>query len=76
MEKGDIVGYVEDTPIEAQISGSVRGILMEPMDVKKGFKCGDIDPRCVKAHCFSISDKSRAIGGGVLEAVMRGVNKR
>ena len=33
-------------------------------------KAGDIDPRGVAAHCFSISDKARAVGGGVLEAVL------
>ncbi len=33
-------------------------------------KIGDIDPRCRKEHCFSISDKARAIGGGVLEAIL------
>jgi xanthine dehydrogenase accessory factor len=33
-------------------------------------KIGDIDPRAVREHCFTISDKSRAVAGGVLEAVM------
>ncbi|MGL4738529.1 MAG: selenium-dependent molybdenum cofactor biosynthesis protein YqeB [Cellulosilyticaceae bacterium] len=72
---GDVVAYVDEMPIYAQIAGIVRGMLIGEMKVPVGFKCGDIDPRCVKAHCFSISDKSRAIGGGVLEAIMRGVVK-
>ena len=29
----------------------------------------DVDARCEEAHCYSISDKSLAVGGGVLEAV-------
>ena len=33
-------------------------------------KSGDIDPRPVKEHCYSVSDKARAIGGGVLEAIL------
>jgi xanthine dehydrogenase accessory factor len=33
-------------------------------------KIGDIDPRAVRENCFSISDKSLAIGGGVLEAAL------
>ena len=33
-------------------------------------KSGDIDPRCEKKHCLTISDKARSIGGGVLEAVL------
>ena len=31
-------------------------------------KIGDVDPRAVRSHCFSISDKALAVGGGVLEA--------
>lgn len=69
----DIVAYVDETPIRAILTGTVRGMLMGAMKVPQGFKCGDIDPRCVREHCFSISDKSRSIGGGVLEAIMRGV---
>jgi xanthine dehydrogenase accessory factor len=34
-------------------------------------KAGDIDPRCEAAHCFTVSDKALAIGGGVLEALLR-----
>jgi xanthine dehydrogenase accessory factor len=33
-------------------------------------KIGDIDPRAAREHCFTISDKSLAIAGGVLEAVL------
>ena len=33
-------------------------------------KIGDLDPRAKREHCFTISDKSLAIGGGVLEAVL------
>ena len=30
-----------------------------------------LDARCETSHCFTISDKARAIGGGVLEAVVQ-----
>ena len=33
-------------------------------------KAGDVDPRDVKAHCDTVSDKARAIGGGVLEGIL------
>jgi len=33
-------------------------------------KIGDLDPRTRRQNCFTISDKSLAIGGGVLEAVL------
>ena len=31
---------------------------------------GDIDPRPERGYCYEISDKARAIGGGVLEAIL------
>jgi xanthine dehydrogenase accessory factor len=48
----------------------VRGLLREGVEVKKGMKVGDVDPRGKKESCFTISDKARAIGGGVLEAIL------
>jgi xanthine dehydrogenase accessory factor len=53
----------------------VRGLLREGVEVKKGMKVGDIDPRGKREHCFTISDKSRAIGGGALEAILYWFNK-
>ena len=70
VEKGQCVAMVEGTPIYASISGIVRGMLQKGIKVKKGMKSGDIDPRCKKEHCFTISDKARSIGGGVLEAIL------
>lgn len=70
VAKGQIVGESGGVPIEAQMSGMVRGMLKEGIFVKPGMKCGDIDARCRREHCFTISDKARAIGGGVLEAIL------
>lgn len=70
VEKGDIVAYVNEIPIFAEINGIVRGMLQKDVNVFKGMKSGDIDPRCEKNHCFTISDKARSIGGGVLEAIL------
>ncbi|MCE5219892.1 MAG: EF2563 family selenium-dependent molybdenum hydroxylase system protein [Clostridium sp.] len=70
VEKGDIVAYVNGIPIFAEIDGIVRGMLQKDVNVFKGMKSGDIDPRCEKNHCFTISDKARSIGGGVLEAIL------
>jgi len=70
VSKGLVVAVVDDFPVIARISGVVRGLLGEGIEAKKGMKVGDIDPRGKKEYCFSISDKSRAIGGGVLEAIL------
>ena len=69
VEAGQIVAMSGNMPVKARISGIVRGILQEGVPVTKGMKAGDIDARCERNHCFTISDKARAIGGGVLEAV-------
>jgi len=58
-------------PIEASLSGLLRGILRDGYPVTEGFKVADIDPRKEELqNCYTISDKSRCIAGGVLEAVM------
>lgn len=70
VKEGEIVAYVGNTPVYASISGIVRGMLQDGIRVFKGMKSGDIDPRCEKEHCFTISDKARSIGGGVLEGIL------
>jgi xanthine dehydrogenase accessory factor len=75
VNRGSVVAVVEDFPVIAKISGVVRGLLREGVEVKKGMKIGDIDPRSKKESCFTISDKARAIGGGVLEAILYWFNK-
>ena len=75
VNKGSVVAVVDDFPVIAQISGVVRGLLREGVVVKKGMKVGDIDPRGKKEHCFSISEKARAIAGGVLEAILYRFNQ-
>ena len=69
--KGEIVAEVETLPIHSQISGVLRGLLRDGGRVDKDMKVGDVDPRAMREHCFTISDKARAIGGGVLEAILR-----
>lgn len=75
VNKGSVVAVVDDFPVIAEISGLVRGLLREGVEVKKGMKVGDIDPRGKKEFCFTISEKARAIGGGVLEAILYRFNR-
>lgn len=70
VKQGDTVGYVDQAPVIAEIDGVVRGLLQDGVSVVKGMKSGDIDPRCEIKHCFTVSDKATAIGGGVLEAIL------
>ena len=70
VHRGDLVAIVAGKPLNATIDGVLRGLLQEGCPVTEGMKSGDIDPRCRPAHCRSVSDKARAVGGGVLEALL------
>jgi xanthine dehydrogenase accessory factor len=75
VARGSVVAVVDDYPVIAQIGGVVRGLIREGIEVKKGTKVGDIDPRGKREACFTVSEKARAIGGGVLEAILYWYNK-
>lgn len=68
-KEGEVVGYVNGTRVVAGITGVIRGLIADGLMVREGLKVGDIDPRGIREHCFTISDKALAIGGGVLEAI-------
>jgi xanthine dehydrogenase accessory factor len=71
VEGGEIIAYVEQAPVKTSISGVLRGIIRDGNTVVKGLKIADVDPRySEKENCYTISDKARSIGGGVLEAIL------
>ncbi len=68
------VGMVGDVEVRARIGGVIRGLLRDGTEVWKGMKLGDVDPRGIEAHCYTISDKARTISGGVLQAILEHFN--
>ena len=71
MKKGQVIATVNDENIVSKIDGLLRGILRDNTYVIADFKVGDVDPRIDQIdNCYTISDKARAIGGAVLEAVL------
>jgi xanthine dehydrogenase accessory factor len=74
IKTGDLVLTVDNTPLLAPIDGILRGLIRE-IFAKRDEKIGDIDPRGKVEYCRTISDKARAIGGGVLEAIMHVYNQ-
>ena len=57
-------------PVEASLSGLLRGLIRDGYPVTKGFKIAEIDPRKEELqNCFTISDKARCIAGSVLEVI-------
>lgn len=71
VSQGETVGYVGETPMCCTISGVLRGLLADGTPVHRGMKSGDVDPRGEVSYCHTVSDKALAIGGGVLEAILR-----
>lgn len=70
ISPGQIVAEVNNQSIKAPFRGVLRGLLHSGLTVKQGFKIGDLDPRDDPRYCWLVSDKSLAVGGGVLEAIL------
>lgn len=70
IHEGQPVAWMDDQPLLAPFDGILRGLIHPSVFVTVGLKVGDLDPRAKREHCFTISDKSLAVGGGVVEAVL------
>jgi len=68
--KGQPLAEVDGQLLTAGFDGVVRGLLANDVAVKRGMKVGDLDPRQDENLVTLVSDKSLAVGGGVLEAVL------
>jgi xanthine dehydrogenase accessory factor len=73
VRRGGILGWVASTPVKAPLGGLLRGLVHENLPVTTGMKLGDIDPRGRTIDPGEISDKARAVAGGVLEAVITSI---
>ena len=71
MDAGEAVGEIAGHPVRANISGVIRGLIHPSVECRYDMKIGDVDPRGVADYCFTISDKSLSIAGGVMEAISR-----
>lgn len=74
VKKNDVIGHVDTCPVIARIDGILRGVIRDTTRVTEQLKIGDIDPRGNPNDCTTISEKARAIGGSVLEAILRKFN--
>jgi xanthine dehydrogenase accessory factor len=75
LSKGDLIGHVDGHEVRAMFDGVLRGLIHPSVPLTKGLKIGDLDPRAVDCHCFTISEKSFAVGGAVLEAILVWLNQ-
>jgi xanthine dehydrogenase accessory factor len=70
VEQGEAVAYVDDQPVLAQISGTVRGLLKSGLKVHRGMKAGDIHPAKDPKIAHLVTDKAWTVGMGVLKAIL------
>ena len=70
LKQGQLIARVGDREVRAPFDGALRGLVHPNVAVTAGFKIGDLDPRGITRHCFTISDKSLAVAGGVVEAIL------
>jgi xanthine dehydrogenase accessory factor len=70
LVEDEIVGTVDGHKVRSPFAGVLRGLIHETVPLVPGMKIGDVDPRSIRSHCFTISDKALSIAGGVLEAIL------
>lgn len=70
VQQGQVIASVGGQPILAPFDGVLRGLLYDGLLVHQGMKVGDVDPRDDPSYAYLVSEKSLAIGGGVLEALL------
>ncbi|MFC1565821.1 selenium-dependent molybdenum cofactor biosynthesis protein YqeB [Candidatus Neomarinimicrobiota bacterium] len=75
VEKKQVLGKIREIEIKSHISGIVRGLISPKINVTKGMKIADVDPRGKEINYTTISDKARCVGRGVLEAIMVNLNQ-
>jgi xanthine dehydrogenase accessory factor len=70
VQKGQVLARSGGREVKAPFDGAVRGLLRNGTFLKQGMKIGDVDPRSDPAFAWIVSDKSRCLGGAVLEAIL------
>lgn len=80
VAEGEVLATIQgaegETEVVSTLAGVVRGMIPDGYRVGAGLKIADVDPRTEMADaCDTISDKSRAVGGAALEAVLWGLRR-
>ena len=75
VDEDQIVGEIRSqngtlkSEFTSPISGMLRGMIHDGVNVPQGMKIGDVDPRDDASLCYLVSDKALSIGGAALEAI-------
>ena len=69
VRAGDIVAWIEATPLRAPLAGCLRGLTHHGAVVSVGTKVIEIDPRGQSERVFGIGERPRRIAQGVLACI-------
>ncbi|HUJ74503.1 MAG TPA: hypothetical protein VL359_06570, partial [bacterium] len=70
VRAGQVVGWVDEAPLRAEIGGVLRGLASAGLQVSAGAKVAEIDPTGDPSHGRGIGERPRAIARGVLQAIV------
>ncbi len=70
VKAGEIIARVGDASVNAPFDGCLRGLIHDGLAVRRGMKIADVDPRAQARYASTVSDKARAVGRAVLEAIL------
>jgi xanthine dehydrogenase accessory factor len=70
FEPGQMIAAIGNELVTAPFTGVLRGLIHPGLNVVRGMKIGDLDPRNDPRLCQLVSDKALAVGGAVLEALL------
>ena len=70
VSNGQRLGTVSGHPVVSNLDGMVRGLVHPNAELSAGEKVADVDPRGHLVDPAQVTDKSLAVGGGVLEALL------
>lgn len=66
---GEVVGWVDETPLTARAGGILRGLAYPGLRVDAGAKLAELDPTGDPANSRGIGERPARIAEGVLEAI-------
>lgn len=75
VKQNKVLGKIREIEIKSHISGIVRGLISPKVNMTKGLKIADVDPRGIEVDYTTISDKAQCVGRAVLEAIMVHLNQ-
>jgi len=69
VRRENVVCRIDDLPVTAPISGTIRGLLADRTHVQRGNKVLEIDPRVSDPQYSGVGERSERIAAGVLNAI-------